>query len=300
MPEFCCDQSQAAGEPIAGSAVTSTDVWIVLEYDHAWCGKAVPESDLPEPVKQQLLTWQADIAGARVQLIRGHRDVSRPGKVTFFVGVSALPRGTLVRFDLEDHADVVDLDVPGIVEALRAGDSVPRAEVVQRPVVLVCTNGKRDRCCAKWGMPLYSALAQQPQIDCWQTTHLGGHRFAPTLLTLPDGICYGRVELADAAPLATAIADDVIYEPARTLRGRTCLTAAQQAGESQWRITTGAREVGLTGAEENSGDDAFSVTLVDAQGHRHQCRVQQRNLGLEARPSCEKPPAAVRGWFAVT
>jgi hypothetical protein len=51
-------------------------------------------------------------------------------------------------------------------------------------MLLVCTNGRRDVCCALWGQRFYAAAAALlPNV--WQTTHLGGHRFAATAVSLP-------------------------------------------------------------------------------------------------------------------
>lgn len=298
MDVFCREESIDAGEPIAGSAATHTDVWVVLEYDRPWGSKAVPESSLPEVVKEHLMRWEKEIPGARVQLVRGDARVSRPGTVAFFVGVSSVQGMALVRFDLESHEALAGLDVPSLVQDVRAGKDIPDAEVVTRPVVLVCTNGKRDACCAKWGLPIYTALAQQEGIDCWQTTHLGGHRFAPTLLTLPDGLCYGRLVPEDAEPLAAAVLAGDIYAADRTLRGRTSLSAAAQAAEVHWRGRTGTTKVdALQSVTEQERDGTTVVTLTDAAGTAHTIAMEHRELGPLKRPSCDKEPAPVAGWF---
>ena len=298
MDVFCRQESIDAEEPIAGSAAAHTDVWVVLEYDRPWGAKAVPESDLPTAVKEYLVRCDKEVAGARVQLVRGNARVSRPGKVAFFVGVSSVQGMALVRFDLDAHEDVTKLDVPSLVQDVRAGRAIPGAEVVTRPVVLVCTNGKRDRCCAKWGLPVYTELSRVEAIDCWQTTHLGGHRFAPTLLTLPDGMCYGRLTPDDLAPLAQAIVAGQVYAPERALRGRTCLSAAAQAAEAHWRTETGERSVAaLASVSEEERDNATVVTLTDRDGTSRAVAMQHRQLGPSKRPSCAKDPAPVAGWF---
>ena len=296
MDGFCREESIEAGEPIAGSAVAATDVWVLLEHNRPWGAKAVVESDLPDPVKAALLGWEDSIPGARVQLIRGDAAVARTGSVALMVGISALDRASLVRFDLRDVTELPD--VPGVVEALRRGREVA-AEVVTRPVVLVCTNGKRDACCAKWGLPLYTALAARRDLDVWQTTHLGGHRFAPTLLSLPDGLCYGRVPLSRAEDLADAVLAGRVFDLS-CLRGRTALSEAAQAAEAQWRAQSGEHRVAaLTGASEVEHDGHVDVTLTDDTGATHEVSVQHRDLGRLARGSCAKDPGPVTGWFPV-
>ncbi len=57
--------------------------------------------------------------------------------------------------------------------------------------VLVCTHGSRDACCARFGYQVYRRLrdeyASPGSLRVWRTSHTGGHRFAPTLIDLPQG-----------------------------------------------------------------------------------------------------------------
>jgi len=52
--------------------------------------------------------------------------------------------------------------------------------------VLVCTHGTRDSCCGSLGTRLWKD-ADGAQVPVWRTSHTGGHRFAPTAVTFPDG-----------------------------------------------------------------------------------------------------------------
>ena len=68
-------------------------------------------------------------------------------------------------------------------------------------LILVCTHGSRDRCCGKLGGFIYAKAHKLAPDQVWQASHLGGHRFAPTLLVLPQGMMYGRVEEDDIPAL---------------------------------------------------------------------------------------------------
>ena len=57
----------------------------------------------------------------------------------------------------------------------------------------MCTNGRRDRCCALLGRPLAAEIVAAGHSEVWEVTHLGGHRFSPTMLVLPHGYAYGRL-----------------------------------------------------------------------------------------------------------
>jgi hypothetical protein len=84
-------------------------------------------------------------------------------------------------------ADLLGLDLAAAVPAW-AGETGPQR------VALVCTNGKRDRCCAVRGRPVAAAIADATGWDAWESSHLGGHRFAATALLLPSGEMFGQFE----------------------------------------------------------------------------------------------------------
>jgi len=293
----CAQRSRELGEPIAGSAVECTAVWIVLEHRGSWGAKAVPESDLPEAIKARLMGWQDQLPGARVQLVR--HSGRAEGPLRFWVGVSDLARPRLVTRTLPDAEALASLDLPAWVAALRAGEAVEGTEEVTEPLLLVCTNGRRDVCCAKLGVPVAQALEALEGVQTWQTTHLGGHRFAATLLQLPAGLCYGRVQPDEVRALAQAARDGTVYRLDR-LRGRTALHAAEQAAEAIWRARTGRLEIdALARAEHRPHDQHVVVTLYDRDDQPHEVRVEHRELGPSAPPSCGKEPAPVAGWSLV-
>lgn len=65
--------------------------------------------------------------------------------------------------------------------------------------LLICTHGKRDVCCGQAGMALYSTISSQlgdalGKVRVWRASHTGGHRFAPTALTFPDGYAWAYLD----------------------------------------------------------------------------------------------------------
>lgn len=66
-----------------------------------------------------------------------------------------------------------------------------------QPCLLVCTHGSRDRCCGSQGVKLARLLRDTlpGEVEIWEVSHLGGHRFAPTLWALPWGRFFGRLPL---------------------------------------------------------------------------------------------------------
>ena len=85
----------------------------------------------------------------------------------------------------------------GRAPAARPGEPLPGTPLTD-PLLLVCTHGRRDRCCALDGRALAAALAAAEEPHVWECSHLGGHRFAPTALVLPTGYLYGHLDPASA------------------------------------------------------------------------------------------------------
>ncbi|MBO0819961.1 MAG: hypothetical protein J2P26_03830 [Nocardiopsaceae bacterium] len=94
---------------------------------------------------------------------------------------------------------------------------------------LVCTHGRRDRCCARLGGPLARALAPDYRDELWETTHVGGHKFAANLVLLPHGRYYGPCDL-EVARAAIGACERGATEP-RRYRGRAGQPAADQEAE---------------------------------------------------------------------
>jgi (2Fe-2S) ferredoxin len=115
-------------------------------------------------------------------------------------------------------------------DLLRAAAAMAKAPSVsgpREPLILVCTHGVHDACCAIRGRPVAAALAERWPDQVWECSHVGGDRFAPNVIVLPDGYYYGNLDPATAvdtvqAHLSGAIATD-------NLRGMAGLAPAIQA-----------------------------------------------------------------------
>jgi hypothetical protein len=97
------------------------------------------------------------------------------------------------------------------------------------PLVIVCAHGRHDQCCAVRGRgAAREIVAAYPELT-WECSHLGGDRFAATMLILPEALCYGRVDQTDAAELVRLYLDGRLDN--RFLRGRASLPHVVQAAQ---------------------------------------------------------------------
>lgn len=228
---FCSLLSQDAGEQLFGTAGLA-EVYLLLEYSSAWGAKALPESDLPGAVKSHLEAAAASLSPAKVLLIKSRPGVLEPG-IRFFVAVTRENNPALHSFVLERYEELLAINIP----AVAAGDRTYLAHRSEERLYLVCTNGRRDICCAKFGFPVYVGLLKTAGDSAWQCTHLGGHRFATNVLCLPHGILYGRLQESDIANFSAACEQERI--DLDHYRGRTCYPQPIQAAEYYIRRQTG-------------------------------------------------------------
>jgi hypothetical protein len=167
-----------------------------------------------------------------------------------------------------------------------AGEALPGTAMTETPL-LVCTHGRRDRCCAVDGRALARAVVATGESDVWESTHLGGHRFAPTALVLPTGYLYGRLDVAGAvlAHKAAAVGE---MEPG-LCRGRTTWTQPGQVAELAVRAKTGLRGANVLQVEpatEQGPAGAELVTVAATDGRRWQVTVRPISCPGDRPVSC--------------
>ena len=210
MPDFRCSYASVEdAEPIIGTAPTDTEI-LLVECPGPWGRDAVTDNRLPQVVRDHLASLDL-----KVFLVRRYDGSAGPGTRVFHATATAQGydvRGTV----LDSPEDLLGLHLAG----LPAYDG---------PLWLVCTNGKRDRCCAELGRPIAGLLSQEWPEGTWETTHLGGHRFSGTLLALPSGLTLGRLDTATALAACEAVDRDEV--PVEWVRGRAGRSGVEQVRE---------------------------------------------------------------------
>lgn len=92
-----------------------------------------------------------------------------------------------------------DDDLGALLAAIGTdGDTSPWAISVEptAPTLLVCTQGSHDVCCGSEGIRFAAEVeAAFPDLDVVRVSHTGGHRFAPTGMTFPDGRMWAWMDL---------------------------------------------------------------------------------------------------------
>ena len=245
-PQRCSALAEELDEPMVGTVQQRTR-WLLIEDRSAWGHDAV--GDLLGPEVSGVLK------SARIRVLLVRRREGDPSadvvRRVFLVDTAA------AEMAVREVRTLTDLEASALA-------SMPVAEFgapVPRPLFLVCSNGKRDACCAVRGRTLLTAMAAGHGAQTWECTHLGGHRFAANLVCLPHGIVYGRVTAADGPRLADEYLAGRL--DAASLRGRSAWPEAAQVAEHQVRLADGLRGVDDVGLVSIAIDnDRAEVTLA--------------------------------------
>jgi hypothetical protein len=193
---------------------------VLIEYRSGWPIGGFANTPLDPEVKTTL-QHAAQAAGARILLVRRHgrRVTDKPASWAVLRYAGGRPRQEWGTWS--EPADLLQ-----IVTALQNP-----GQPGHRPVLLVCTHGRRDVCCAVRGRPVAAALsAAWPELT-WECSHIGGDRFAASVLVVPDGVYYGAL---DPSTAVNVISDHLAgqIDPDH-LRGYTDLTPPEQVAVAE-------------------------------------------------------------------
>lgn len=248
----CSDGARDRGDSLVGTG-SHGDRWFLVENQAAWGRHALLDPPFDHALGRALV-HRIEGAGIRPLAIR------RPGRRTAQVGtrwalVDSRPGQESVRWGHVDQAtDLLDVPLDG-----SAG------EPSDRPVFAVCAHGRHDQCCAVRGRVVAARLAAQHPAETWECSHLGGDRFAGTMVLLPHGLYYGWVDDADAAAVADAYLAGRV-EP-RFLRGRSAYSHPVQAAQHFARAHLGDDRVdAYPPLAEHRTDDGWTVRLDAPDG----------------------------------
>lgn len=284
---FRCSAA-AADQPMAGTAATDAG-FLLIEHPGPWGTRALAESRLLDEPTRAAVAQAAEDNGLRVQLIRRPGRVSEGGdRSSYRVFLAHPASGRLDVQDLRSRDELAGLDLDPATRG-------PGWRPYDDPLLLVCTNGRRDVCCAELGRPVAQVIAAARPEETWETTHLGGHRFAVAALSLPDGMSYGRVDAEAGVAIIDATRRGEVVPT--HLRGRTAYAPPVQAAEVALR-----RDVGLVRTDGlalvSAATEGTTTTVVLDAGGRHVEVTVVAEPQPPARQSCadlaEKPSIGYR------
>jgi hypothetical protein len=181
----CAEWARSSAVDPSGTAGSYTG-YVLVEWPLPW------PRDVGEVGDLQPLVTALRGTGLRLQAVcaaegRGdrtrvavYRQPSHDGWSRRAIGVERLVHSSTLVDEAIDLVETSDGDVTGGID------------------VLICGHGRRDVCCGSKGIKLVDRVQGSGglgrDVRLWRTSHLGGHRFAPTALVLPDATLWAFLD----------------------------------------------------------------------------------------------------------
>ncbi len=214
---FCSLVSQANGEDPIGTAGTC-DHWLIIEISQPWPQEIFEKN----PTTRALIGLFQELVfnhGIKLKpiLIAPDREYSHPEFTRVFYYYR--PAKLFSQFEKQEFivpetkaTALVEFIVPetkatALVTAIfqqlmQQPNDLSEFQQYQQQTsdireLMVCTHAQVDLACGRFGTPIYRQLRKKyanEKLRVWQTTHFGGHQFAPTLIDLPQGCFWGHLK----------------------------------------------------------------------------------------------------------
>lgn len=221
--DYCSLNSTDLQEDIFATASYFTKL-LLVEYNAPWPADPLTNNLLPEEVNNYLLHFKKASRSNRVLFIKNKQKAT--GQINIFAIHNHPQLPYTNHFILTAYKELLNFSEAGLFSII-PNNKLPG------PMYLVCTNGKKDKCCSKFGVPIFKQLSKM-ETHVWECTHVGGDRFAPNVLALPYCIFYGALNIEDLPALVEQTNEQKVF--LKKYRGRSCNAMIEQAAEYYLRL----------------------------------------------------------------
>jgi len=189
---FCAQACYQAGESMIGMTANNQH-YILVECPLPWPHQAAEAKPVPENLQALMTELRETQQSVRFLFIYNQALQFKEGNRVIIL---TLPQGRTQGFyKYESQVNDLNQVAPLIRSYLADGTNADLENSSAIRDILVCTHGTHDKCCGKYGKPFYQEAckitASFPNVRVWQSSHFGGHRFAPTAIDFPSGRYYG-------------------------------------------------------------------------------------------------------------
>lgn len=253
----CSDRARERGDQLTGTGSRGLR-WFLIEISGPWGSRAFLDPPFDTTLGRALI-HRIEGAGMRPLAIR--RTGRRPEQTSWsWASVDSRPGHESIRWGSVDRPEDL-LAVPLDGSSGTASDT---------PIFAVCAHARHDQCCAVRGRQVVTTLARAFPEETWECSHLGGDRFAGTLVMLPEGLYYGNADDSDAVRLGEAYRDGRVVE--EHYRGRSSLSHPVQAAQHYARLHLGDERIEAypplseSAGTRHDGRPGWTVTLATDAG----------------------------------
>lgn len=189
---FCSEACYQAGESPIGMASTYWH-YVLVECPLPWPHQAVEAKLIPENLRELISELRQTQQSVRFLFISNKELRLNQGRRVILL---SCPQGRTQGYH-KYESQVSDLTkvAPLVRSYLTNGTNADLEDSSTRRDILICTHGTHDKCCGKYGKAFYQEVcevaASCQNVRIWQSSHFGGHRFAPTAIDFPQGRFYG-------------------------------------------------------------------------------------------------------------
>ncbi|NJO40974.1 MAG: sucrase ferredoxin [Cyanobacteria bacterium CRU_2_1] len=211
MKFFCAEASRQAGEDMIGSG-TNYQTYVLIECHTPWFSNVFDSPQIPQNLKDLIEATKQSKQSIRFLLITQAKR-KPPESIRILIYDQSQEAFSQGYEGWEFKVETIDHAADGIRHFLAGNGSATDRIQPQTRDILVCTHGSHDKCCAKYGLPFYREAINTlsnlnlNNVRVWQTSHFGGHRFAPTVIDLPDGRYYGGLDQPSFQAILTRTGD---------------------------------------------------------------------------------------------
>ncbi|MBB5851322.1 sucrase ferredoxin [Amycolatopsis umgeniensis] len=272
----CADLADAANDPGEGTAPPA-ERWLLIEHPGPWGRLALTGSGIDPAALRSLTAWAARNQGRIALIRRVARRSSSSNRASRWFRIDSRPGHEEIRAG--EFTDAAGLAAVPFADG----------ELLSQPLALVCVHGRHDTCCAVRGRSLAATLTAEYPEETWECSHIGGCRFAPSLVLLPHGFTYGGLRPGHAVDVVRRYTHGTL-DP-RDLRGRSSLKPNVQAAQHHARAATGARGIDDLRplGEVHDGDSGWRVGFAEPECVVH---LRERYVPVNRSLTCASPPAS--------
>jgi len=223
--KFCSISCQQSGEPLAGTAPFAKHIIFITWPKKFWEYEALDsKGGFPTGLKKWMKE-KSKISG-KISIRLASRAKLENDKVKIFIYPGK-------RY----YSNILPKEIPEVLESNFQHHTSPifSCGKFEQDQIFICTHGRHDKCCAKFGQKLadqmrYHVQKQKSSIEVWESSHLGGHRFAATMIDFPSGRVFGRMTPNEIPKFLESRKRGHVYSSA--YRGALFLPELEQVAET--------------------------------------------------------------------
>ena len=189
----CSEHSQTIGLDPRGTAL-NIDAVVLIELPLPWPKPVFAHSDL----KGLESLIHTSMGVTRVLACQPRSDEQNTTVTVFSKEDTTFDRWV---FELQSKDSLMEL-IETLISSKPEKITTSKQIKENKEAVLLCTQGSHDICCGSRGTRLANLIEEQEsKIDLFKVSHLGGHRFSPTVMTMPDGRMWAGLDLETLGPI---------------------------------------------------------------------------------------------------